>query len=95
MLGVNSDNKMYLYWEKTVNAYLFFIVNLHLALGNFIIVPWAVTFGMCSIFLKVAISSLLRIVQPMKRLICSTKPFMDSFTMNHPFELEHFTKIEL
>lgn len=67
-----------------MNAYLFFIVNLRLALGKFIIVPWAVTFGMCSIFLKMAISSLLRIVQPMKRLICGTKPFMDSFYNESP-----------
>lgn len=49
--------------------YYFFIVNLHIALGKFIFVLWAVTFGMCSVFVKIAISSLLRIVQPMKKLI--------------------------
>lgn len=44
------------------------IVNLHLALGELIFVPEAVTFGMCSVFVKMAISSLLRIVQPMKQI---------------------------
>lgn len=67
-----------------MNTYLFFIVNLHLALGNFIIVPWAVTSGMCSIFLKMAIFSLLRMVRPMKRLICGTMPLMDSFYNESP-----------
>lgn len=68
-----------------MNTHLFFIVNLHLALGKFIIVPWAVTFGMCSVFFKMAILSLLRIVQPMKTLICgTTPPLMDSFYNESP-----------
>lgn len=67
-----------------MNAYYFFIVNLHLALGKFIFVPWAVTFGVCSVFVKMAIPSLLRIVQPMKKLIFGTKPLMDSFYNESP-----------
>lgn len=67
-----------------MNAYYFFIVNLHLALGKFIFVPWALTFGMCSVFVKMAVSSLLRIVQPMKKLICGTKPLMNSFYNESP-----------
>lgn len=66
-----------------MNMYLFFIVNLHLALGKFIIVPWAVTFGMCSVFLKMPIFTLFP-VQPMKRLICGTTPLMDSFYNESP-----------
>lgn len=67
-----------------MNAYYFVIVNLHVAFGKFIFVPWAVTFGMCSVFVKMAISSLLRIVQPMKKLIHGTKPLMDSFYNESP-----------
>lgn len=38
-----------------MSSYYFFIVNLHLVLEKIIFVPCAVNFGMCSVFVKMAV----------------------------------------